>query len=60
MIGAPDFRNTRLHLGTPGFRVTEGKAHAPEVKVCRSCRGRKIDRHGFDCRTCFGEGTVDE
>jgi hypothetical protein len=29
-------------------------------KICPSCRGRKVDRFGFDCTTCLGEGEVDE
>lgn len=27
---------------------------------CPACRGRKVDRFGFDCTTCFGEGEIDD
>jgi hypothetical protein len=32
----------------------------PDLRICPSCRGRTVDRYGFDCTTCFGEGTVNE
>lgn len=32
----------------------------PEVRKCRPCRGKGVDRHGFDCVTCLGSGEVDE
>jgi hypothetical protein len=58
---APNFQNTRLNLGAPSpFRVLANREHAPEHRECPSCRGKKVDRIGFDCRTCFGEGHVDE
>lgn len=41
-------------------RVLNGRVHAPDFRVCPSCRGRKVDRFDFDCTTCLGEGTVDE
>lgn len=48
-------------VGNPLMRtLLAAREHAPEVRICPSCRGRKVDRHGFDCLTCLGEGTVDE
>lgn len=27
---------------------------------CPDCKGKCVDRHGFDCVRCMGEGHVDE
>lgn len=35
-------------------------ATASNEDRCYSCRGRKVDRFGFDCTTCFGSGKRDD
>jgi ribosomal protein L37AE/L43A len=31
-----------------------------QSKPCPDCRGKCVDRHGFDCVRCGAEGIVDE
>lgn len=35
-------------------------ATASNEERCYSCRGKKVDRFGFDCTTCFGSGKSNE
>lgn len=28
--------------------------------TCPDCKGKCTDKHGFDCRRCLGEGSIDE
>jgi DnaJ-class molecular chaperone len=28
--------------------------------TCPDCDGEGVDKFGFDCRRCFGEGVIDE
>jgi hypothetical protein len=59
-------RTEAAHFNSDGVRrvtpvaVMARYPHASDVKVCPSCRGRKVDRFGFDCVTCLGGGEVDE
>lgn len=34
-------------------------AEEPDPR-CPDCRGKCVDKHGFDCVRCAGEGVVDE
>lgn len=50
------FGRMAVNPGYAGTRIT-AEEHDP---TCPDCRGKRIDKHGFDCSRCFGEGVIDE